>query len=154
MLQELEKIIKEDKILSTFIDEEVPDRKAGKTIRYKMGSVVEFESFILAAFTKFDAENCAYLSARDYICFWMSFWKNISQIYAGRTINIPLMGAGITYFRDGKPLKQELLEIMLWTLKISGFQCTYADKSINFIIYQPDITDIDFYHTQHNHSFQ
>ena len=29
--------------------------------------------------------------------FWMRFWKNIDEIYAGRTLNIPLMGAVIPF---------------------------------------------------------
>ena len=43
----------------------------------------------------------------------MKFWENIDAVYAGRTINIPLVGAGITRFRNGKPTKQQLLETML-----------------------------------------
>lgn len=84
----------------------------------------------------------------------MRFWNNIDEVYAGRTINIPLMGAGITRFKNGKPSKQELLEIMLWSLRISGFHNTYADRQINIIIYKTDINDIDFYHIQHNRSFR
>ena len=86
--------------------------------------------------------------------FWMKFWENIDTIYAGRTINIPLIGAGITRFRDGKPSKQQLLEMMLWTLKISGFHNTYANRKIKFIIYKDDIPEIDFYHIKHNVNFK
>lgn len=82
--------------------------------------------------------------------FWMKFWENIDTVYAGRTINIPLMGAGITRFRNGKPTKQQLLETMLWSLKISGFHNTYGDKKIRFIIYEPDAAEINFYSIQHN----
>lgn len=129
-------------------------REAGKIRRYSIGSVVEFESYVLAAFTKFDEFNKACLSAEEYVGFWMRFWHNIDEIYAGRTINIPLMGAGITRFKNGKPNKQELLEIMLWTLKISGFHNTYGDKQINFLIYKSDADEIDFYHIQHNKNFR
>ena len=132
----------------------VTSRKAGKQVRYKLGSVVEFESYVLTAFTKFDANNQAWLSAEEYVGFWMRFWENIDKIYAGRTISIPLMGAGITRFKNGKPSKQELLEVMLWTLKISGFHNTCADKQVNFVIYPPDAKEIDFYHIQQNPNFK
>ena len=105
-------------------------------------------------FTKFNENNKAYLSAEEYTGFWMRFWENIDEIYAGRTINIPLIGAGIARFRNGKPSKQELLEVMLWSLKISGFHNTYGDKQINIVIYKSDIEDLDFYHIQHNQSFR
>lgn len=154
-LDELNKTIETDEILNKSDQEkEILKREKGKKIRYPIGSVVEFESYVLAAFTKFDKNNKAYLSAEEYVRFWMCFWESIDEIYAGRTINIPLIGAGITRFRNGKPTKQELLEVMLWSLKISGFHNTYGDKEINILIYTADIDEIDFYHIQHNHNFR
>lgn len=131
----------------------VTSRKVGRKTRYELGSVVEFESYILTAFTKFDNHNKAWLSAEEYIGFWMQFWKNIDEIYAGRSINIPLMGAGITRFKGGKPTKQTLLDTMLWTLKTSGFHNSYSNRSINFIIYPLDADEIDFYHIKHNPNY-
>ena len=125
-------------------------REEGRKVRYELGSLVEFENYILTAFTNFDEDNKAFLSADEYMHFWMKFWENIDVVYSGRTINIPLIGAGITRFRNGKPTKQQLLEIMLWSLKISGFHNTYGDKKIKFIIYEPDAAEINFYSIQHN----
>lgn len=154
-LAKFDRVVASDEILNRDENwEEVPERKSGKTVRYSIGSVVEFESYVLAAFTKFDDNNKACLSAEEYTGFWMRFWENIDEIYAGRTINIPLIGAGITRFRNGKPTKQQLLEIMLWTLKISGFHNTYTDRKINIVIYPADTAEIDFYHIQHNRNFR
>lgn len=155
-MSSLENAISEDTILNSNGNwkEELRGENKETVRRYEIGSVLEFESYVLTAFTKFDEKNRAFLSAEEYTSFWMRFWENIDMIYAGRTINIPLIGAGITRFRNGKPSKQELLEIMLWTLKISGFQNTYADSKINFIIYEKDAPEIDFYHIQHNRNFR
>lgn len=151
----LNKIIEEDEVLNAPENKtENPNREKGKKISYKLGSLIEFESYILAAFTKFDSKNKAFLSAEEYSTFWMRFWENTDQIYAGRTINLPLVGAGVTRFRNGKPSKQELLETMLWSLKISGFHNTYGFRSINIIIYKADASDIDFFHIQHNPNFR
>ena len=150
-LEQLEQAIETDEMINkedNYV--EATERTRGRKRRYSIGSLVEFEAYVLAAFTKFDENNKAFLTSEEYIEFWMRFWNNIDEIYAGRTINIPLMGAGITRFRSEKLSKQELLEIMLWSLKISGFHNTYADKQINIIIYKTDINDIDFYHIQHN----
>lgn len=153
-LDALNDVIENDNVLNEPNNcEKVSQRAKGRQMRYAIGSVVEFESYVLSAFTKFDEHNKAFLSAEEYTGFWMHFWENIDGIYAGRTINIPLIGAGITRFRNGKPSKQELLEIMLWTLKISGFHNTYADRQINIIIYPPDANEIDFYHIQHNRNY-
>lgn len=154
-IKELNEAIKKDKKLNISGNkEEVKSRKKGRKVRYKIGSILEYKSFVLAAFTKFNEIDKAYLSAQEYLEFWMKFWENIDDIYAGRTINIPLIGAGITRFKNGKPSKQELLEIMIWTLKISGFHNTYGNKSINIIIYEPDAEEIDFYHIKHNLNFK
>ena len=154
-LKQLESTIEQDALLNKPEHYQcVPGRQAGRKVRYPLGSVVEFENYVLTTFTKFDEDNKAYLSAEEYVGFWMQFWKNIDEIYAGRTLNIPLMGAGITRFRDGKPSKQELLEVMLWTLKISGFHNTYSDGKVNIVIYRSDVKDIDFYHIQHNLSLE
>lgn len=149
-LEALNLIIDNDEILNEDGNwEAVPERTETKKRRYKIGSVLEFESYILTAFTKFDENNKAFLSAEDYMEFWMRFWNNIDTIYAGRTINIPLMGAGITRFRNGKPTKQQLLETMLWSMKVSGFHNTYGNKKIRFIIYKDDASEINFYRLQH-----
>lgn len=154
-LEQLKQAIETDEMINREGNyAEDTERTRGRKRRYSIGSLVEFEAYVLAAFTKFDENNKAFLTAEEYIEFWMRFWNNIDEVYAGRTINIPLMGAGITRFKNGKPSKQELLEIMLWSLRISGFHNTYADKQINIIIYKTDINDIDFYHIQHNRSFR
>lgn len=154
-LDELNRTIETDQILNKQENIGInTKRKTGKKIRYELGSVVEFESYILAAFTKTNEDNEAWLSADEYTSFWMRFWSNIDKIYAGRTINIPLMGAGLTRFKNGKPTKQELLEVMLWSLRISGFHNTYADKKINFVIHSTDVAEINFYHIQHNPNFK
>ena len=150
-LEDLNKKIENDQVLKRMGNpKEDPTRKVGRKVKYELGSLVEFENYILTAFTNFDANNKATLSADEFLHFWMRFWENIDAVYAGRTINIPLMGAGITRFRNGKPTKQQLLETMLWSLKISGFHNTYGDKKIRFIIYEPDAIEINFYSIKHN----
>ena len=154
-LEQLEMRIESDPILNRGKNRKpIPERECGRKYQYPVGSVLEFDSYVLAAFTSLDEKNKAYLTSEDYTSFWLRFWENIDEIYAGRTINIPLIGAGISRFRNGKPTKQELMEIMLWTLKISGFHNTYGDKQINFIIYPSDAEEIDFYHIQHNRNFR
>lgn len=154
-LKVLKEQIKNDRVLNRIGNpKEDVEREVGNKIKYDIGSLLEFENYILTAFTNFDVDNKAFLTADDYMHFLMKFWENIDIVYAGRTINIPLMGAGITRFRNGKPTKQQLLETMLWSLKLSGFHNTYGDKKIRFVIYAPDADEIDFYHIQYNLNFR
>ena len=114
--------------------------------QYELGSCIVIDEYVLTAFTKFDKNNRAYLFGKDYLYFWGSFWMNIDTIYAGRNIYIPLIGSGITRFKENSPTKQELLENILFSLRNSGFRNKCADKSINIVIYEGNATDIDFYH--------
>ena len=75
-LKQLENTIEQDALLNKPEHRQcVPGRQAGRKVRYPLGSVVEFENYVLTAFTKFDEDNKAYLSAEEYVGFWMQFWN-------------------------------------------------------------------------------
>ena len=92
-LEQLEQAIETDEMINREGNyAEDTERTRGRKRRYSIGSLVEFEAYVLAAFTKFDENNKAFLTAEEYIEFWMRFWNNIDEVYAGRTINIPQIG--------------------------------------------------------------
>lgn len=144
-IDEIKKVIKKSK---TLIKDECPQHNQRNKPSYANGSCVLYGEYVLAVLTRFDNQNKAVTSIQEYVQFWMSFWKNIDALYNSRTLNIPILGAGQTRFRDEIPAKQELLEIALWTLKESGFHNNYRDKSINFVVYENDAREIDFYRIQ------
>lgn len=148
-ISEIDLQIKGDLRLKNFIAEEQVLRPPGKSTRYELGTIFPFEDYILASFGHVETEHQVHLSAEDYVKFWMHFWKNVDKIYAGKPISIPLLGAGITRFHDKKLSKQQLLETMLWTMKVSGFQCTYRNAGVNFIIHESDKDEIDFFRFSH-----
>lgn len=144
-IPEIDLRIEQDPWLKQFIAEEQVSRSPGKSTRYELGTVFPFEDYILASFGCVEAEHQVYLSAEDYVMFWMHFWKNVDKIYAGKPISIPLLGAGLTRFHGEKLSKQQLLETMLWTMKVSGFQCTYRNSGVDFIIHESDKDEINFF---------
>lgn len=105
-------------------------RLLGKKTKYKLGSIFKYKSeYLLTAFSRFDENNRAYLSMQDYISCLLEFWNEIDIIYAGRTIVIPLLGSGITRFRGYENVsEQELLELLLWTFKVSRIRFRYPSK--------------------------
>lgn len=106
------------------------NRLLGKKTQYKLGSIFKYQSqYLLTAFSRFDEKNRAYLSMQDYISCLLEFWNEIDIIYAGRTIVIPLLGSGITRFRGYENVsEQELLELLLWTFKVSRIRFRYPSK--------------------------
>ncbi|MBR6797336.1 MAG: hypothetical protein IKM45_01430 [Opitutales bacterium] len=95
-------------------------RSEGKKIRYKLGSIVIHDDFLLTAFSRFDECNRAFLEMEDYLRFLLFFWEEIDRVYSGNDIVVPLLGSGITRFRNHLTVtEQELLESLIWSFKIS-----------------------------------
>ena len=116
-LDKLNERIENDQYLQKRIVDNNTSRSTGKKIKYKIGSLLELNNeFIITAMTHFDENNKANLSMAEYISFLMEFWENISYSYNQRTVVIPVMGSGITKFREGygNAKLQDLLQIILW----------------------------------------
>ena len=121
------------------------NRPYGKKKRYKLGSVFLNDEYLLAAFAKFDNNNRAYLSMNDYINFLLNFWNEIDIIYAGRSVSIPLLGSGITRFKEYNTIsEQELLELLIWSFEVSRVKFTYPSK-VSIIIHESKKDKINFY---------
>ena len=59
----------------------------------------------------------------------LNFWNEIDRVYAGRTVALPVLGSGITRFKNYERISdQELLELIIWTFKISRIQFSYPSK--------------------------
>lgn len=115
------------------------NRTKGKEQRYAIGQIHKYnEEFFALALTKFNEKNEAILYSNEYSCCLLEMWRQLNTYYAQSTINVPLLGDGITRILDNTSItKQELLEIMLETLKIS--KMTFKEPSeINIVLYPGD----------------
>jgi len=144
-IAEIDNLINED----TYLDEKVIEinnnRLHGKKKRYSLGTVFQHEEYVLTAFSKFDNDNRAYLYMNDYISFLINFWNEIDIIYAGRSVSIPLLGSGITRFKGFDSVtEQELLELLIWSFKVSRIKFTYPSK-VSIIIHESKKDKINFY---------
>ena len=81
---------------------------------------------------------------KDYIDFLIKFWDEIDIIYNGESVSIPLMGSGITRFKEYSLSDQELLELLIWSFKISRNKFTYPSK-VSIIIHSSKIDKINLY---------
>lgn len=145
----IENILKNDIRLTEkdVIIEENKDRKVGKNIKYRLGTTVELpNSFLAVAGSKFDKDNKANITMREYLSFLLNFWNEIDRIYNGRSVVIPVFGSGILRFTDGysKATQQDLLEIILWSFKVSRIKITYPSK-IKIVIFNDKKTKYNLY---------
>lgn len=124
--------------------ESAVERIAGKTIRYKLGSVHVHGDYILLALTHFDDDNRAFLTIKQYVDCLLNFWEEVDKVYGGQSVSMPILGAGITRFRDSEVQAQELLNIIIWTFKISRVKFKHPANAT--IVVHPSMADkINFY---------
>ena len=150
-IQGLDKQIESDKSLEKGLIEEM-NREVGKKKRYKLGSSVLIDDeFILTAFSRFDDDNKAELTIQEYINFLLAFWNEINRLYAQRTVSVPVFGAGITRFRNGfEDIDiNELLQIMVWTFKVSKIKFAYPAK-LQIIIHEDLLKKVNLYELKEN----
>lgn len=144
-LDELDSLIDDDLNLKDRILDTNNSRIQGKKNKYKLGSIYEYNNdYLLTAFTKFDSDNRAYLNMNDYVNFLLNFWNEIDIIYAGRSVSIPLLGSGITRFKEYNISEQELLELLIWSFKVSRIKFTHP-SNVSIIIHESIQDKINFY---------
>lgn len=119
-------------------------RVNGRKDKYKLGTICKVDEYLLMALTNFDNENRANLDRKKYFDCMMNFWNELDVIHGGYPVSIPLLGSGITRFNDGYISKQELLNLILYSLKLSRFQIP-ADSQLTIVIHNSLFNDINLY---------
>ena len=127
---ELDALITADTHLPDAFICENDSRSQGKKAKYKLGTVCVVNDYLLTALSRFDENNKAYLEINDYINCLLNFWNEVDRVYAGRTVALPIFGSGITRFRGYENITdQELLELIIWTFKVSRIKFAYPSKA-------------------------
>lgn len=122
------------------IDNDV--QRAGKSKKYKLGTVCILDDYLLVAFSKFDSKNKANLTMPEYLDFLITFWDNINRVYAQKNVSVPIFGSGITRIKEHKNISdEELLKIMLWTFRISEMRFKYP-ANLTIVIHKDKIDKI------------
>lgn len=123
------------------------NRKLGKKQRYKLGSMIKYKKdYLLTAFSYFDNKNEANMTLEGYINFLMQFWLNVNSLYAQRSVELPIIGSGITRFnKNGNNVpSQELLEHIIWTFKISRLKFA-SNTVIRIVVWENTNDPINLY---------
>lgn len=121
------------------------NRNTGKATKYKLGTIIKNQDYFLLAFTHFDEDNRAYLDIDDYIGCLMNMWNECDIHYGGQTVVLPLLGSGITRFHGYENITdQELLELLIWTFKVSRIRFQYPAK-VKIVLTQNCMDKINLY---------
>lgn len=120
-------------------------RPRGKKAKYKLGTAVRFNDYIIVAFSRFDEHDCAYLSLADYLSCLANYWSEVNRIYNGENVVLPLLGTGITRLMCGNSIScQEALEIIVQTFEYSNLSFTH-DFQITLVLPEKFRNDINLY---------
>ena len=122
----------------------VQDRQNGKQVKYKLGTIFPNNNYFLLAFSHFDKDNRARITMPEYTSCLLQMWNEIDKFYNGKTVILPIMGSGITRIKEGHLSEQELLEILLWSIKLSKVKFKYPSR-VQIIIHKDDIDKINLY---------
>ncbi|MCK2020517.1 macro domain-containing protein [Peribacillus frigoritolerans] len=125
-------------------EEGVHRRLGGKSTKYELGSIFKDKDYFLVAFSKFNDKNEANLRLAEYATCLIKFWDEVNALYNRKTVILPLLGSGITRHKDFNASNQELLEVILWTFKISKVKFREPSK-VKIVIHESQIGDINFY---------
>ncbi|MGV0754324.1 macro domain-containing protein [Empedobacter brevis] len=127
------------------IDNNSTRRLGGKTIKYKISTIIVYKDFLLTAFAKFDDHNKAVLTMPEYLEFLINFWDRVNRVYAQRSVSVPIFGSGITRIKEHKNISDEdLLKIMIWTFKLSEMKFKHPAK-LSIIVHKDKIKSIDLF---------
>ena len=124
------------------LQKEVP-RTAGKTVKFRLGTIFVKDDFLLTAMSKFDSRNLANLTMPEYLEFLINFWDGVNKVYAQRSVATPIFGSGITRIRGHRNISDEdLLKIMLWTFRISEMRFKYPAK-LTIVVHASKIDQVN-----------
>jgi len=122
----------------------VKRKMGGNTTRYELGSIFKDDDYFLVAFSKFNDKNEANLRLTEYAQCLLKFWSEVNTLYNQKTVVLPLLGSGITRHKDFNATNQALLEVLIWTFKISKVKFKEPSK-IRIVIRESQKGEINFY---------
>lgn len=144
-INELDKFIEENSDASDIVDKNFQRQRGGKSVKFKLSTIFVYNDYIITAFSKFDEYNRATLTMPEYIEFLINFWDRVNRIYAQKSVSVPVFGSGITRIKEHKNIADEdLLEIMLWTFKLSETKFKYPAK-LTIVIHKDKISQINLF---------
>ena len=141
----LDKLIEDNSDTSDIVERNYQRQRGGKSVKFKLSTIFVYNDYIITAFSKFDEYNRATLTMPEYIEFLINFWDRVNRIYAQQSVSVPVFGSGITRIKEHKNIGDEdLLEIMMWTFKLSEMKFRYPAK-LTIVIHKDKISQINLF---------
>ena len=120
------------------------DKESNYSFEY--GTVIPYrnkdDKYLLVVINKLDKSFLARTTLAQYEITLLTMWDEISKVYEGFDVSLPIIGNGITRFVDGRDDTGNLLRCMLCTLNTSG---VHLQSRITIILYEEDNKKLPLY---------
>lgn len=98
-------------------------------VRYESGIILPNGEYLLMAFAKLDKDGLGRFFSYDEFLECLSlFWKEIDKYYGQNDVCISILGSGLTRIGDTSFTKQELLDIIIGSYKLSRHKIKFPNK--------------------------
>lgn len=100
-----------------------PSRKKSlyqNKVRYESGLVIPRDDYFLMSFAKLDSDGLGFFNSREeyYQCLSI-LWKELDARYENKDVCISIIGSGLTRIGDETPTRQELVDMIIYSYKLS-----------------------------------
>lgn len=123
---------------------------------YKPGSIIVNGDALLLAFATLNkAGRAKFFTQDEYIECLSEMWKQIEVHCSQTDVCVPILGSGLTLFEGASLSQQELLNIMIWSYKLSprqpegGYDADVFQEEVLKFVKTCDLellNQIQFYH--------
>ena len=100
---------------------------AGKEC-YASGSLVPYDDCLLMAFAKLNSDGRANMTRKEYTDSLSKLWQEIDKYYDQSDVAIPVLGSGITRFKDTSLNQQQLVDVIIASYRLSPYKIKHPHK--------------------------
>ena len=88
--------------------------------KYESGLIIPRDNYFLMSFAKLDSEGLGFFDSREeyYKCL-STLWKELDARYENKDVCISVLGSGLTRIGDETPTRQELVDMIIYSYKLS-----------------------------------
>ena len=98
--------------------------------RYETGRLIPMGDYLLMSFARLNKDGLGCLTFSEYLTGLSVLWDEIDKYYGQEDVCIPILGSGVTRFKDVDLEKQELLDIIIASYKVSRNKIHRPNKLI------------------------
>lgn len=100
---------------------------AGKEC-YTSGSLIPYKEYLLMAFGKLNSDGRANMTRKEYTDSLSKLWQEIDKYFDQCDVAIPVLGAGITRFKDASLNQQQLVDVIIASYGLSPYKIKHPHK--------------------------